>query len=369
MKIFLVQMIACWILIAISPTTSHAADWSVLAPEAVCSYLDWTDAKKIMLVGGGKNLSDVNDATEALKKNLQNCPKVSFMITAEALGDVSALDDEAIVTKAAKIPIDFVLVVRVFPEAGQSSLTATFYDAKGESVTAFLADTRTALVAKSPKQDVANTVEQEDLKAVAPVGPNKKAVVKNGYQEMSKPIQSRYIEHKHDGFFLRLSFMGLGYGNFSSEGARRISYKGFSTSVEISLGYAIIENLIVHFGVSGPILLDPTYSSGGISEKTEGVSVGSGGPVGGLTYYFMPLNLYLTAMVGSASMDLTVDGERIAETEDGISFQFSIGKEWWTTRNWGVGVAGALFIQSIEDKSELTWTNVAGGVLFSATYN
>ena len=48
-------------LMMINPASSLAADWSGMTPESVCSKLPWNEAKKIVLVGAGMNVSDVNE--------------------------------------------------------------------------------------------------------------------------------------------------------------------------------------------------------------------------------------------------------------------------------------------------------------------
>ena len=58
---------------------------------------------------------------------------------AGALGDVSALDDRAIVQGAAHFPIERVLIVRHFPNEGEGLVVVTVYTKDGEVVTSFSA--------------------------------------------------------------------------------------------------------------------------------------------------------------------------------------------------------------------------------------
>ncbi len=49
-----------------------------------------------------------------------------------------------------------------------------------------------------------------------------------------------------------------------------------------------------------------------------------------------------------------------------------VGKEWWVTDNWGVGVAAELLLSSMKDDpvvSDATYSATTFGLLFSATYN
>ena len=48
-----------------------------------------------------------------------------------------------------------------------------------------------------------------------------------------------------------------------------------------------------------------------------------------------------------------------------------VGKEWWVTQDWGLGVAGEVLFASMKDAGDtsITWTGTAFSVVFSATYN
>ena len=47
-----------------------------------------------------------------------------------------------------------------------------------------------------------------------------------------------------------------------------------------------------------------------------------------------------------------------------------VGKEWWASENWGLGMAADLVYSRIPDSSgSATWNGFGAGVLFSTTYN
>jgi hypothetical protein len=78
-------------------------------------------------------------AAGALASALRTSGKLALVMGDEALGDVSALDDAAVVKRCAHLPVSHVAVVRVFESAPGQPGTAviTTYDKKGEVVVAY----------------------------------------------------------------------------------------------------------------------------------------------------------------------------------------------------------------------------------------
>jgi hypothetical protein len=46
-----------------------------------------------------------------------------------------------------------------------------------------------------------------------------------------------------------------------------------------------------------------------------------------------------------------------------------LGKEWWVSDTWGLGVAGMLLASGNGGGGGSTFTTWSGAILFSATYN
>lgn len=67
------------------------------------------------------------------------------------------------------------------------------------------------------------------------------------------------------------------------------------------------------------------------------------------------------------------DGVSTGETDIGVGLHALVGKEWWVSPTWGLGIAGQLFVGSMKDNAEgddaPTWRTVALGLLLSATYD
>ncbi len=192
--------------------------------------------------------------------------------------------------------------------------------------------------------------------------------------------------HSHDGIFLRLSG-GLGYSAlFSTEDV----VSGISTLTVLSIGGAVKKNLIVNVEFYGSKTLDYTYTtSGDLSDSFKYFDMTFSGVGLGMTYYSMPGNSYFSASVGFGAFGLQ-DGLMGASSEykSKISFNFTFGKEWWVSDNWGIGVGGQLFYSPV-GKTGLSYSDyeydedsdsysepedcfvhfLAGGVILTATYN
>lgn len=100
----------------------------------------------------------------------------------------------------------------------------------------------------------------------------------------------------------------------------------------------------------------------------------------GLTYYIMPANVFLSGTVGVGRFALTKptddqdDDERI-ETNPGLSLHAKIGKEWWVSDNWGLGLAagygwlGAKRDESGDGDFNGEYASHKFYVLFNTTFN
>lgn len=183
---------------------------------------------------------------------------------------------------------------------------------------------------------------------------------------------------RHDGFFLRMA-TGLDTSQMIVASDRfELKFNsgvGFGGVLDVAIGGAISENLILHATVLAFDMTNP-------QTEINGTDVPSGEPsvyvalVGaGVTYYVMPLNLYISGSVGVSEMQITFpDSDQAFEAiGEGPAFAAQVGKEWWVSANWGLGVAAVLAAGSRNgnnDAGEEVTTTFAGfGLLFSATYN
>ncbi|MET0344559.1 MAG: hypothetical protein ABW252_26330 [Polyangiales bacterium] len=191
---------------------------------------------------------------------------------------------------------------------------------------------------------------------------------------------------EHDGFFLRLN-LGVGAGGMAYDergvggGSASVKTRGVVGVFEVAVGGRVVENLIVH-GTLIAAGMSSTKSIDGVENRTYDdlatrmVLLG-----GGLTYYVMPTNLFLTAVVGGTYLEEEREDQRAGRDERtriesgaGVGVALSVGKEWWVGQRgqWAIGAAitGAFYTAPIETVSEETWAKAHSiSLSFSATYN
>ena len=189
--------------------------------------------------------------------------------------------------------------------------------------------------------------------------------------------------HQHDGFFLRL-VPGFGYSQISLslpddmlteqfKGKDAFSFSGGLTLANcIQIGGAVSDNLII-FGESGGVTIT-NASVKVFDEEVDDpgdVSILFGGIGPGITYYFMPDNIYISVTILAHIANVDVESSKLAESNIGFGFNFMAGKEWWVGEQWGLGVS--LYFrygsQSDKDLEDMTISGYSFGALFSVTFN
>ena len=179
----------------------------------------------------------------------------------------------------------------------------------------------------------------------------------------------------HDGFYLRLH-LGGGFTSIVGSNGSRLS--GGGVAIGVALGGAVTPNLIVFGTVAGTIISDPTVTFSGLEAANLNVNLaGSSASVGGMgagvAYYLEPADAYLSGALMLVTFEFDdANNKAILLSDTGVGFQGIIGKEWWVSTNWGLGLAGELYIgRTMKDKNDpnVNWSSSAFSLLFSATYN
>jgi hypothetical protein len=175
--------------------------------------------------------------------------------------------------------------------------------------------------------------------------------------------------HTHDGFFMRLS-LGGGGASASRSGEK---YSGGSGAFGAAFGGAITQHLILYGEIFRHSAHEPNYKLGSNSVTQRGWDLNIAGVGPGVAYYFMPLNLYLsgTLLLQRASLSESHDSnDARALTDVGLAASLMVGKDWWVSDNWALGVAAQFLLGSAKDHyDESNWTTAALALMFTATYN
>ena len=94
----------------------------------------------------------------------------------------------------------------------------------------------------------------------------------------------------------------------------------------------------------------------------------------GITYYSMPSNAYLSASIGTGSLNKT--DVLAGHSDNGLALDSTIGQEWWVNDEWGAGAALSYSHVTADDNSlgpkgvpSGTWTGTSWALRFTATFN
>ena len=175
--------------------------------------------------------------------------------------------------------------------------------------------------------------------------------------------------HRHDGFYLR-TFLGFGATRMRAADVDA-TVSGPGGTFGIALGGAVAENLIVYGEVFDDVAVNPDIEVGAMQGSTTDTNAGQVGFGAGIAYYVMPLNLYLSGTLSASRLQIEQNNTTVGKSDLGPGVSLMIGKEWWASPQWGLGVAGQFFGGRMKDQgtNAPTWTTAAFGIVFSATYN
>jgi len=144
--------------------------------------------------------------------------------------------------------------------------------------------------------------------------------------------------HKHDGFYLQLGLGGGALSSKASAGGLDLELSGGGAVFNVALGVAVSQDFLIGGRVFSASVASPTVKLNGTD---LGNAEGNYGLVGyglDLTYYFSPSNFYVS---GSPAMTRLTsdDGSGNSSASDwGFGFRLAVGKEWWVSENWGLGL-------------------------------
>lgn len=183
--------------------------------------------------------------------------------------------------------------------------------------------------------------------------------------------------HQHKGLYLSMS-VGPLFGSVTDDlGTYTMDMSGTGAQFDFKIGGAIKENLILHATLISNSLPGPSIKISGNSsiKASDNLTVGEAMVGGGLTYYIMPSNIFLSGTLGLGNFSIidTNDNNNNVSTQRGFSMQLKIGKEWWISKKWGLGISLTY------GKTNLTNKPSAGivekldsnrfGILFNSTLN
>lgn len=184
--------------------------------------------------------------------------------------------------------------------------------------------------------------------------------------------------HEHDRLYLRLA-VGPSWLHASWRvGTSAWAVSGLGPAVVMAIGWSVTPNLVVYGELTGNFANDPTRNVNGESKTLTDYQAILAGIGPGATYYLAPSNLYFSATLAFSKLSSRYNGPSGSEasgtdftlfTDMGIGGAFTVGKEWWVSPNWGLGVAGTLRLASMKVPNYSRATAEAFAAVLSATYN
>jgi hypothetical protein len=187
------------------------------------------------------------------------------------------------------------------------------------------------------------------------------------------PAQDTTI-HRHLGFFLRPD-LGVGYMTSSAPtgtSAGDLTVSGPSGVFGFVIGGTLTENVILGAHLYDSVVVNPTVSlSTGQSASSSNTSLTMYGIGPEFTYYWMPSNVYLSATAALTRLAMSANG-RDSTSNVGFGMRVAVGKEWWVSDHWGLGLVGQTSFSSNQDSGSgnpPTITTWVFSLSFSATYN
>src|ERR1035437_5161581 len=204
-----------------------------------------------------------------------------------------------------------------------------------------------------------------------------KPVSKTTNSEPTHAPDTSHIIHSHKGFYLSMA-LGPVFGNITDAGIDpvignyNITFSRTGAMFDFKIGGAVTDNLIIHATLMSSSVAGPSISgNGNVFNSPNNLSIGEGMIGGGLTYYIMPSNIFLSGSIGSGLF--TLDYNTIStSTQRGFSYQLKGGKEWYVSRKWGLGIALSFSSTSVNNGFSGGAETLNSGrfaVLFNATLN
>jgi hypothetical protein len=164
---------------------------------------------------------------------------------------------------------------------------------------------------------------------------------------------------------------GFGGGGTSiSNDIDELEFSGSQGEFTFAIGGVVTENLAIHGTLFGFSMVDPTVEFNGTELGEANGSMTMSAVGAGVTWWAMPANFYLSGSVGFGTLTADPDGSSAASSDTGFAMELALGKEWFVSDSWGLGIGGGLSFHSIPDGDlPENWSGVSLSLRFTATYN
>ena len=178
---------------------------------------------------------------------------------------------------------------------------------------------------------------------------------------------------RHVSFYLRLA------GGFGGAAASQtdalddtLTLSGATGFFSFDIGGAVAPDVLLHGHLAGFALAEPWSSGDAVrSTRVEGAEFSFFMMGVGVTYFVTRQEVFLSANLGLASARFIQSGVDLGEFRWGMGANFDVGKHWWVSPDWSIGVAGTLIVLTVPERvsgQDLDWSTLGLGVMFSASF-
>jgi len=182
-----------------------------------------------------------------------------------------------------------------------------------------------------------------------------------------------WAQRSHEADFYARLAIGPGYAESAANSidtGEQFELAGEGVDFSLAVGGITVPNLAVHVNMWGWTTFspDPKYEHTSLNLGTSLNLLAYGA---GITYIWMPYNLYFSVAPGFAVLR-TKGPDLSSETSDrGFAWEGSIGKEWWfsETAAWGVAIGAGWHSARSPNITDRKWKGWNASLRLSLTSN
>lgn len=175
----------------------------------------------------------------------------------------------------------------------------------------------------------------------------------------------------HDGLYVS-NAIGFGYSKFKNDDEENsIIANGFGFSVSHKIGYAVCPDLILHANLLTVFYSHLEMRRDNVSLYAEHIPNLRSVRLGlGATYYLTEFgNMFVGGSAGVVGYLLDLPKMSGSTGPQGFGFSFEVGREFWVSENWGLGVAFVYNSASLNDRVDGIFNSSSMHLMLTATFN
>ncbi len=178
-------------------------------------------------------------------------------------------------------------------------------------------------------------------------------------------------KHVHEDLFVH-ALLGPSFilATTTADG-QDLSASGGGATLRLAAGWNVARGLVVFAEVFADVTVSPTFEAGDLMDEPDDTAFGVSGVGAGLAYY-LGGNYYVSGSVDVVSLRLEYEeaGRTVTrESDEGLGGNITLGREFWVSDGWALGLAVQAFLGSVPGANDTDWTVGTFGAGLSATFD